>query len=332
MSVGLRAARPLGILLKPQVSIARTYSTIPPITATTSSETFNAPEQSPLEVSEPSVADSEYLINVSTVLSRPPMLTPPLTPFEESFYFYHRRLNARLALPFPRYFYFKKGTASDAEWKRKQRSLGRDRWTGFGPRSWADELLVGDESHKDAEGDGAYRRLVAQTVTGEEGEEKGSEKGVLVDVPLPRKSQADIEGDRRSLNREMSRTLYLLVRRSTDGKWQFPTSPIVGEENLRQAAERTLSEAAGVNMNTWFVGNVPIGHYVHEHGKRHVPRTDGKRGEKVFFMKARIMTGQADLKSNLFGLDDFAWATKEEVHDIAGSHYYYDVRNLLVSI
>ena len=160
------------------------------------------------------------------------MLTADLTPFEESFYFYQRRLNLRLSLPFTRYFYFKMGTPADAEWKRKQKALGNSRYTGFGPKAWADELLLGDNSHRTE--DGGYRRLVESTVTGETpGADSSS-------APLPRTSKADEQGDLKSLDRAMTRTLYLLVKggRRAD-RWGFPTSPLEGKENLKEVWSQT---------------------------------------------------------------------------------------------
>lgn len=165
------------------------------------------------------------------------MLTPDLDPFEESFYFYQRRLNQRLALPFTRYFYFKKDTPADLEWKRKQKALGDDVFTGFGKRSWADELLVGDESHKSD--DNGFRRLAATTVSGEDATAEGVEGVKKFEMPLGRTSKADMEGDRRSLDRHMTRTLYLLVRKKGRDRyaWKFPQSPLVGFENLKEVRD-----------------------------------------------------------------------------------------------
>lgn len=78
-------------------------------------------------------------------------------------------------------------------------------------------------------------------------------------------------------------------------------------------------------MNTWFVGNVPIGHNVYA-------RTADSEaiGKKVFYMKARIMAGQANLSENTMGLEDFVWVTKDEIPDIAGNKYFKSVQHMLV--
>jgi large subunit ribosomal protein L46 len=80
-------------------------------------------------------------------------------------------------------------------------------------------------------------------------------------------------------------------------------------------------------MNTWFVGNVPIGHLVHNYQKD----VEGKIGEKVFFMKARIMAGQANLRDNKHGLEDFLWLTKEEVGEVVEKKYWEAVKHMLVA-
>jgi large subunit ribosomal protein L46 len=82
-------------------------------------------------------------------------------------------------------------------------------------------------------------------------------------------------------------------------------------------------------MNTWVVGHVPIGHYIQE------PETDratGKlrfTGKKTFFMKGRIMAGQADLSANSLGYEDFRWLTKEETAKAVGTRYWSWVKNML---
>ena len=86
-------------------------------------------------------------------------------------------------------------------------------------------------------------------------------------------------------------------------------------------------------MNTWVVGNVPIGHYQWSH---HSDRPDVDAvtkteylGGKVFFMKARIMAGQADLQKNTFGFTDFKWLAKEELQKIVSPSYWSSIRNML---
>jgi len=84
-------------------------------------------------------------------------------------------------------------------------------------------------------------------------------------------------------------------------------------------------------MNTWIVGHVPVGHYAYDYRKV-VTDTEKKSvalGEKVFFMKGRIMAGQANIKDNQFGVQDFRWLVKEEIKDIVTTKYWSMVENML---
>jgi len=86
--------------------------------------------------------------------------------------------------------------------------------------------------------------------------------------------------------------------------------------------------AAGVNMNTWMVGRVPVAHLVRQ--PQYNEDTSLKtRGEKTFFQKVRIMAGQADLTNNKMGLKDFNWLTKDELKTKLPGDYFRAVRNMM---
>ena len=82
-------------------------------------------------------------------------------------------------------------------------------------------------------------------------------------------------------------------------------------------------------MNTWVVGNAPIGHYQYDllPQLREQTQNPNELGFKTFFMKARIMAGQA----NLTGTDlvDFKWLAKEEVQKAVETRYWRAIRNML---
>ena len=86
-------------------------------------------------------------------------------------------------------------------------------------------------------------------------------------------------------------------------------------------------------MNTWVVGNMPIGHHVYNYPESIIRKEGpeaGMQGEKVFYMKARIMGGQANLGDNKFGLEDFQWLTKEEISKSIHPRDYAAVNNILL--
>lgn len=180
-----------------------------------------------------------YAVNAGVVLSRPPQITRDLHPFEAAFFLYQKRLNERLALPFTRYFYFKKRTPADLEWKRKMKQRltpARDigKYQGYGDEAWNDEVLVGAEESKlewqvgklieDAENSGAEG---APAATGAAAKKVDREP---VDKPMSRTTEADEKNDTKSLNRALQRTLYLVVK-DKEGRWQFPQDKLQ-EEHL----------------------------------------------------------------------------------------------------
>lgn len=188
-----------------------------------------------------------YRLQAGVVLSRPPQVTRDLHPFESSFFFYQRRLNERLALPFPRPFYFKKGTPAEIEWKRKQdhrltpaHEIGR--YSARRDEAWHDEVLVGaPESIPEHQVETILKEAEAPAISGgpeasaEIGGEQVANRRMDVERPMPRVTEADKLGDTKSLNRMLQRSLYLLVK-NQEGKWRFPSSKIVDNEGLRRVS------------------------------------------------------------------------------------------------
>ncbi|KAH7067822.1 39S mitochondrial ribosomal protein L46-domain-containing protein [Paraphoma chrysanthemicola] len=279
---------------------------------------------------------TSYAINAGVVLSRPPQITRDLHPFESAFFLYQRRLNERLALPFTRYFYFKKRTPADLEWKRKMKQRltpARDigKYQGYGDEAWNDELLVGS---KESNFEWQVERLLEDAGTdgkaAGEVEQRGMKKVEReeFDKPMSRRTEADEKNDTKSLSRALQRTLYLLVK-NKDGQWQFPQDRL-NDENLHGAASRIITQSGGPNMNTWLVGHVPIGHHQLEYTKgAKLPSGITETGAKTFFLRARIMAGQVNLKENKLGLQDFKWLAKDELEKEVDGSYWKSVKNML---
>ncbi|KIW02139.1 uncharacterized protein PV09_06625 [Verruconis gallopava] len=310
-----------------------------------------------------------YQIRAGVVLSRPPQITRDLTPFEKAFFLYQRRLNERLSLPAMQYFYFRPNSPAMLDFKRKRRARGGVAARDIGAYNpydktagWNDELLMGDpicepeHQAKELIKDSIPLPKDDETVDGEAGV---SQQQDTVLTLMPRWTEADEKGDQRSLNRLLQRTLYLLVR-NKQGQWTFPEDVLVGRESLAMAAERILTQSGGVNMNTFIVGNHPVGHRVVEYqalaaepnqkkGAKEAQEESAKQkkelqelrakysalvaagnmGEKLFFMKARIMAGQFDLAATQMGITDFKWLSKEEVEKQVDSSYWSSIKNML---
>ena len=318
-----------------------------------------------------------YTILASLLLSRPPLLTKTLHPFETALHLYNRRLNERLALPFTRYFYYPKGTSLLTSFRQrvaKRKTPARDIgvYDAYGDEAWDDEVRVGS---KDGDAEWVREQLLREADAEEKEKERGMAGAMNAAAAKPQEEvfsssepeendvhsskadsgqegkqiggtrlmPADFSNDTHSLDRKADRTLYLVLNnRSADGigngngksksKWDFPRSPLHRGESLHTAAERLIVETGGVNMNTWVVGNWPVGHQVHTYVKPKsssttaaaraaatdeappsplppIPSSSSQQspqssrssdpilGSKTFFMKARIAAGQVDLSS-----------------------------------
>lgn len=163
------------------------------------------------------------------------MVTRDLEPFEKAFYLYQKRLNERQALPFTKYFYFKRGTPLDEDWKKKiqeRRTPARDigNYNAYAKDAWNDELLLGAQ---ESEPEHQVEMLVRDAESTANATSQDTSKKEEIPRPHPRVTEADKKGDHKSLNRLLPKTLYLLVK-SKEGQWKFPSSPVEVNETLRQ--------------------------------------------------------------------------------------------------
>ena len=206
----------------------------------------SAPRNDPAPASSVSPRRA-YQVRAGIVLARAPIITRDLNSFERAFYFYQRRLNERLVMPFSRYFYFKSDTPADAEWKRKikeRQTAAKDIgvYNAYGKEGWNDELLVGaEESETEYQLDALLKDAEVPAAGSMQTGDRRTEK---LPRPHSRITEADRTGDERSLERKLDRTLYLLVK-EPQGRWRFPASELIGRESLHQVMALVRSERCG---------------------------------------------------------------------------------------
>lgn len=87
-------------------------------------------------------------------------------------------------------------------------------------------------------------------------------------------------------------------------------------------------------MNTWVVTRHPIGWHEYKYKEPKKEKYGAveleRLGEKTFFIKGRILAGQADLKATKLGYKDFRWLAKDEISGLVHPSYWRAVRNMLV--
>ncbi|KGQ10293.1 54S ribosomal protein L17 [Beauveria bassiana D1-5] len=300
--------------------------------AAATSTTPSSPSQPPPSASSPAAAAAPYDIRSGLVLTRPPLLTRPLHPFENAFFFYQKRLEERLNTAFIPSIYYKPDTPRRLDWDLKVKERPRHRRQGARRLSRQERERRGTTSCllatrlSDPETTAASLLKDAQARISDDAEVIAPEDLVEAPAPVPRTTEADERNDVRRLDRKLDQTLYLVVK-GEDG-WGFPADVLTESENLHVAAKRVLEQAAGVNMNTWIVGRVPVAHLIDEPAFA----ADGavqKKGRKTFFLRGRIMAGQADLKDNALGYTDFKWLTRDELAKELPQAYFRGVRNMM---
>ncbi|GAA5807145.1 hypothetical protein MFLAVUS_000496 [Mucor flavus] len=242
-------------------------------------------------------------ILASVILSRTPQITRDATPFEEAYFNYREKLERQEATGTPSEFYFKKGSVAERRWKHEES---------------ARQEAMKDISHSLSDA------VQESQVTWQKANE--SLAVVAKAEKLDRATEADKTDDKKSLDRSLKQTLYLVIKRAGDNvnPWQFPQGPVDTTEYLHEAAERTLKQECGVDMDTWFVGRQPIGLY-----KQSPTKGQEDSGVKTFFVKARVYAGQVKPSEDI---TDFAWLTKEELSKTLSPEYYKAIKDSLSDI
>jgi len=217
----------------------------------TAQAVFESPPISNVSQDDPGTSPASQpriVVKAGVVVSRPPLLTPDPHPFDTAFYLYQRRLNERLVLPFTQYFHYKRGTPAFEHWRTKRRERGgiaaRDvgKYNAYNKESWNDEVLMGDDS---AQPEKIVAQLIEEEGRGTEfvGEGESTESKL---AGLKRATQADSKDDQTSLERSLSRTLYLLVRPKSQSEgadmatsWRFPSGDVAEKEALKEVRFRS---------------------------------------------------------------------------------------------
>ncbi|CCE62093.1 hypothetical protein TPHA_0B04230 [Tetrapisispora phaffii CBS 4417] len=249
--------------------------------------------------SEKAVSSS---LRAGIILSRNPIVTPDVTNFEQNYYTYQALLERRLMWTFPHYYYFKRGTLSQSKFSSAQPGP-----ISKLPGVWFPKG-VPDVKHN------RERRLKQEVVLpkskGDVQEGNGKSDDLTRSIePNSRITEADKTNDITSLERKLSRTLYLLVQ-NKNKIWTFPNFDATNT-GLHKDAEEGLRSLGGEKMYTWTVSKKPLGFI------------ENKDGSKEFLIKSHILAGSFQLlKKNEHNISNFAWLTKEEIKEKVSQSYY----------
>lgn len=262
----------------------------------------------------------------SALVSRAPVVLPPLSPFARAYYAYQRRLARALAQP----------TAASTAWFFKEGSAAESAFQKFDAGVMKRER--GDEKEEDA------FDMAREEVAGAAEVVKRSAEG---------------DSQLNSLDRKKDRTVYLLVKKQ--GAWVFrkplvPTRPtasypgppgghpvapltrhppcslcaaqgsVNAGESLVQAAEREVLVECGPDVDLWPVGQVPAGAFAPSAATAKGKKASLNANATIFFLPIRIVRGQPRPAAKGAEL---AWLTKEEVKGKVAAEYWAAVEPIL---
>ncbi len=160
------------------------------------------------------------------------MLREP-TKFEQAYHEYNRQLSEALQQPFPKDFYFKKGSAAEKRFEEDQSSSPQ----GFSAIASA---AAASSSSSAAKGKGGKPKDASSTPAVATTSTSSGADGDAESRPLPRTTEADAKNDVRSLERKLDQTLYLVVKQKSKGAatWRFPAKALadIKHENLHDVS------------------------------------------------------------------------------------------------
>lgn len=240
-------------------------------------------------------------IRSTLLLSRNPVITAELPRFQKVFYKYQKELWRRLMWTFPKYFWFRPGTVAEQRYRQLNKRPAYNN---------PNFEFVGGRPEVRHDRDRRFKQEIRLPQTYDDPSAEVDHLTRKVE-PNSRTTKADETNDLTSLERKLSRSLYLVV--SEDGKkWDFPTFAVSGE-SLHQTAERGLEQIGGPKINYFNVSSTPC----------HVHSTAD--GAKLFFIKLHILSGTFAAQPPVKHM----WLTREEAKQHLDPAYYDEVEHLM---
>eukprot|EP01132_Coremiostelium_polycephalum_P008060 gene8060-9915_t len=145
--------------------------------------------------------------------------------------------------------------------------------------------------------------------------------------PESRTTQDDINDNRKSLNRKLDKSLYLIIKKAGSRyPWQFPSTNWIQGESIKNTAERALRDSCGEKWKYWIPSQAPCGVYKYR-VKEELQDLLKAEGIKEFFFRSHYFGG--NLKMNDKIVKDYLWVSKDEMKEYFSKEYYDQVHPLI---
>ncbi|XP_070559642.1 large ribosomal subunit protein mL46-like [Ptychodera flava] len=142
-------------------------------------------------------------------------------------------------------------------------------------------------------------------------------------------TDADKLNDTKSLQRQLTEKLYLLIKCKIGKRsiWMMPQGKRDEGESMKQAAERILTSTCGDAVNARFTSNAPNGFFKYKFPKE-VRDDENLTGAKVFFYRARLAAGDISYCDDT--IEDHVWVSSQELKDYLSPQYLESVNKFLM--
>ncbi|EKX39346.1 hypothetical protein GUITHDRAFT_114545 [Guillardia theta CCMP2712] len=133
----------------------------------------------------------------------------------------------------------------------------------------------------------------------------------IIATAYPRKTEADLKGDKRAAWRRLDRRVFLVIQRNKpadilqgETEWNFPQSLRQEGETMRDAVMRTMTTLVQDTAQLFPVGFCPMGY---------VDRGTGDDRSRVFYYKVQYIEGSLTPVKEI--AKDHVWLLQEELKD-----------------
>ncbi|KAK5579630.1 hypothetical protein RB653_009315 [Dictyostelium firmibasis] len=146
-------------------------------------------------------------------------------------------------------------------------------------------------------------------------------------TPESRLTEDDIKDNRKSLDRKLDKSLYLIINKSGSRyDWQFPSTNWIKGESMKNTAERSLRDSLGSNWKYFIPSQAPCGVFKYSVDED-VQELIKAQGIKEFFYRANYFGGDFQINPKI--VKDHLWVTKDELKEYFDEEYYNETIKLI---
>lgn len=262
-------------------------------------------------------------LELGLIVKRLPIVTKSLTSYEQNYYAYKKEIYDKMALNFPKEYYFPGGSMKTIEFENVQpkipalEQLEKYETKTIYPNGKPELNFYGrdmNEKHQVILVEDVKEELAKQNAKIEGAKKTSSDEYVNFNA---RTTESDLKMDYHKLDRSLENDLYLIIKnnKNKDSKWTFPKFKASKslEDNkttaLDELALKELYQVGGENMQLWTVSKTPA-----------------KLLKNTFYFKNVIFSG--DFKSSDKDIE-YKWLNKKELKDVFDKEYYEEMEYLL---